>query len=414
MTFFKSFESFSHILLFDFLRYFITACSAYLFFWVLFLKQWSHRIIQNRFPKLSRMWFEFKYSMSTVLIFALIGYMLTEMTQTGYTKIYSDFATYGWLWFFSSIFTMIILHDTYFYWVHRLMHHPKIYRHIRLVHHRSTNPSPWAAYSFHPLEAVIEAGFLPIIAFMIPIHHTALFMFLIYMIIRNVQGHLGIEFLPNKFLKLRLINLHTTTTHHDLHHKHFNSNYGLYFTWWDKWMGTEDKSYNQTFNEVTKRRNANVDIPKSSLFKRMQKFLKVAAVVTIFLGSFNNEISGQSPVGIWQTIDDKDNKPRSLVEIKEENGKLMGYVRNIFPRDSEPNDPVCSKCAGKRNDEPVKGMNIIWDLVKTKSSWENGQILDPANGKIYEATIWLEDANTLKVRGYLWIFYRTQTWYRVK
>jgi sterol desaturase/sphingolipid hydroxylase (fatty acid hydroxylase superfamily) len=87
-------------------------------------------------------------------------------------------------------------HDAYFYWALRLMHHPKIFKHVHLVHHRSTNPSPWAAYSFHPIEAVLEAGIFPLIVFTIPMHSLALVTVLIYMITRNVLGHLGMEILP--------------------------------------------------------------------------------------------------------------------------------------------------------------------------------------------------------------------------
>jgi lathosterol oxidase len=66
-----------------------------------------------------------------------------------------------------SLALMLLLHDAWFYWTHRLMHHPKIFRHVHLVHHRSINPSPWAAYSFHPIEAVIEAGIYLLIVFTI-------------------------------------------------------------------------------------------------------------------------------------------------------------------------------------------------------------------------------------------------------
>ncbi len=244
---------FRHILLMDFLRYFIAASTGYLLFWVIFKKQWQHRVIQSKKLKTKRMWSEFGYSMSTVVIFAIIGSLIITAKRAGYTLIYNDIATYGWGWFFLSIMLIILVHDAYFYWGHRLMHHPLIFRHVHLVHHKSTNPSPWAAYSFHPLEAVVEAGIFPLIVFLIPVHKFALLTFLIYMISRNVMGHLGIEFLPHWFINNKWINWHTTTTHHDLHHKDFDSNYGLYFTWWDKWFGTEHKHYEERFESVTTR-----------------------------------------------------------------------------------------------------------------------------------------------------------------
>lgn len=242
------------ILLTDFLRYFLTAGGAYLFFWIGFKKDWAHRSIQQREPKKKKMWFEFKYSMSTVAIFTFIGWGIFLAKKAGYTLIYDNISDFGWAWFFFSLLLMILFHDAYFYWTHRLMHHPKIFKFVHAVHHRSINPSPWAAYSFHPLEALVEAGVFVIIVFTLPAHELALLLFLIYMITRNVLGHLGIEILPAWFITNKWVNWHTTTTHHDLHHRYSNSNYGLYFTWWDKWCGTENKKYRKKFQEVTSRK----------------------------------------------------------------------------------------------------------------------------------------------------------------
>lgn len=261
----KAVAIFPFILMNDFLRYFIAAGLAYLLFWVLFKKYWEHRIIQQKPPKLKNMKFEFAYSMSTVFIFAIIGIGIISAKIAGYTLIYDEVEAYGWGWLFISIGLMLLLHDTWFYWTHRLMHHPKLFRHVHLVHHRSTNPSPWAAYSFHPIEALIEAGIFPLIVFTIPAHKFALLFFLTYMITRNVQGHLGIEFLPKWFVHNKWINWHTTTTHHDLHHKDFNSNYGLYFTWWDKLLGTEHEKYEECFEEVTSRTRTSLETDKQSV-----------------------------------------------------------------------------------------------------------------------------------------------------
>ncbi|HRI59360.1 MAG TPA: DUF2147 domain-containing protein [Saprospiraceae bacterium] len=349
------------------------------------------------------MWFEFRYSMSTVLIFALIGFGILSMKNAGYTLIYDNFAEYGGLWFVVSLVLMLLLHDTWFYWTHRLMHHPKIFQHIHLVHHRSTNPSPWAAYSFHPIEAVIEAGIFVLIVFTIPAHRLALLAFLIYMITRNVLGHLGIEFLPKGFLNNRWLNWHTTTTHHDLHHKHFNHNYGLYFTWWDRWFGTEYPMYRETFEEVTSREKE-VENP---IRTRVAKALLGAILLA-------NVAVAQSPVGTWQTIDDSSGNPRSIVQIEEKNGLLEGKVSQIFLQPCESPDPVCSKCSGERKNAKIVGMTILWGLKKDSEQWTGGSILDPANGTTYRSVVWLESADSLKVRGYWGIFWRTQTWKRVR
>ncbi len=405
----SSFDLYQHILLTDFLRYFIAAGTAYLVFWVIFKKQWAHRIIQQKPLQAKRMWSEFGYSMSTVVIFTIIGFGIVSLKRAGFTLIYNDLAEYGWAWFFVSIALMLLLHDAYFYWTHRLLHHPKIFRYVHLVHHRSTNPSPWAAYSFHPIEAVVEAGIFALIVFTIPAHGLALLTFLLYMIARNVLGHLGIEFLPKNFIKNRWVNWQTTTTHHDLHHKHFNGNYGLYFTWWDRWCGTEQAGYQQAFEEVTSRSKGPVK-PTAQPVKPVLK--TIAALFPALI--FSQFLLAQTPVGTWKTIDDGDGKARSTVQIEAAGQGLMGKVASIFPRDCEPPDPVCDRCSGERSGKPIKGMNILWSFKKSGNEWVDGSILDPANGKTYRCKMWLEDGgNTLKVRGYWGIFWRTQTWKRV-
>ena len=77
----------------------------------------------------------------------------------------------------------------------------KLFKYFHLIHHKSTNPSPWAAYAFHPLEAVIEASIIFLIVWLIPYHRTALLAFLTFMITYNVYGHLGYELYPKRFHK---------------------------------------------------------------------------------------------------------------------------------------------------------------------------------------------------------------------
>jgi uncharacterized protein (DUF2147 family) len=114
----------------------------------------------------------------------------------------------------------------------------------------------------------------------------------------------------------------------------------------------------------------------------------------------------KSPVGVWETIDDKTNKPKSHVQIFERNGKLYGKIVKLLLK---PPDTKCTECTGKRKDQPVLGMEIMWDMVQDDDEWNDGEILDPENGKTYDCKIWRE-GNKLMVRGYIAFFFRTQTW----
>jgi len=131
------------------------------------------------------------------------------------------------------------------------MHARRLFRPVHLVHHLSTNPTPWAAYAFAPAEALVQAAYVPLVALILPFHPVALGIFLAFMILRNVLGHLGLELFPRDFVRSRFWRWSTTTTHHAMHHRHMNANYGLYFTFWDRIMGTQAADYEETFERVT-------------------------------------------------------------------------------------------------------------------------------------------------------------------
>ncbi|GIV33000.1 MAG: sterol desaturase [Chitinophagales bacterium] len=233
-------------------RYLIFAGTTFSLFWIIFRRRLLHRFIQKKFPPRSRIIKEFLYSMSSIAIFSLIGVAVFIAVKNGYGQLYRDIDTYGWPYFFLSIVLAILLHDTYFYWTHRLMHHPAIFRLVHLVHHRSTNPSPWAAYAFHPFEAVIQGLIGPLIVFLMPIHVYALLAFAVYQITYNVFGHLSFELFPRGFTRSFMF-WHNSTTHHNMHHKYFHCNYSLYFNWWDRLMKTLHPRYDEVFDEVTGR-----------------------------------------------------------------------------------------------------------------------------------------------------------------
>ena len=118
---------------------------------------------------------------------------------------------------------------------------------------------------------------------------------------------------------------------------------------------------------------------------------------------------GQDIFGKWKTVDEESGEVRSIVKIYEEGNKAYGDVLKVFPDPDEPDDPVCNKCPDDRKGERVVGMQIIRGLEKDGEEWEDGTILDPEKGKIYDCKIWRE-GDKLKVRGYVAFFYRTQTW----
>lgn len=234
-------------------RYFLLCSWVFALFYLWKQRAWLHRKIQQKFPQASDYRREIGYSTLTALIFAAVGYGCLGTPLRQYTHLYTDVSEYGIGYLVFSVLIIVFLHDTYFYWMHRLMHHPRLYRHVHLLHHRSVNPSPWAAYAFHPLEAAVEAGILPIILFFMPVHPIALFCFVSLMLWFNVYGHLGYELFPKKMYEHPVGRWLNSSVYHNQHHERFHGNYGLYFTCWDRWMGTLRPDSASKIAEVQKR-----------------------------------------------------------------------------------------------------------------------------------------------------------------
>tara|TARA_B100000809_G_scaffold630_2_gene704 strand:+ start:4860 stop:5279 length:420 start_codon:yes stop_codon:yes gene_type:complete len=123
-------------------------------------------------------------------------------------------------------------------------------------------------------------------------------------------------------------------------------------------------------------------------------------------------INAQNITGKWKTIDDETKKEKSVVEIFKKGDKYFGKIISIV--DTAKKNSKCTLCKDSRKNQLILGMEIIKNLKKDDDEFEDGTILDPKNGKIYDCKIWLEDDNTLNVRGYIAFFFRTQEWIRVK
>lgn len=237
----------------DGLRYLMFAGLGWLLGCVLFRKRWIRRKINPAFPAGRDIAREIGLSISTVLIYGVVGALTVWAWRRGWTQMYLDIGQHGWAWFWCSVGLTILLHDTYFYWTHRLMHHPRLFRWFHRGHHLSTNPSPWAAYAFDPLEAFVQAGIFPLAVTLMPVHPLAFLLFMLWQITFNVIGHTGYEIWPRWLMDSWLGKVLNTPTNHVMHHEHFRGNYGIYFNVWDRLMGTNHERYEARFREVTSR-----------------------------------------------------------------------------------------------------------------------------------------------------------------
>lgn len=237
------------------LSYLTIAGLFFLIFYGLCRKILFRRKIQQYYPQSKVFWREIRIGIVTSVIFSIVSLLcFNSMFITTHSANYL-FGSYFNHWFYIPFFylVMLLLHDTYFYWTHRMMHHRLLFRWVHLTHHRSTSPSPWAAFSFSPFEAFIQVGIVPLFLLIIPLSSMHINIFFIFSLVYNVYGHLGFELFPRKFTQHWLGRWINTAVHHDLHHQESKRGFGIYLMVWDRLMGTICHQYHQRYNEVTLR-----------------------------------------------------------------------------------------------------------------------------------------------------------------
>ena len=146
--------------------------------------------------------------------------------------------------------------------------------------------------------------------------------------------------------------------------------------------------------------------------KRANRLLMGFLVGSIF-ASFKL-LANPTPVGLWKTINEDTKEAKSYVRITEHDGVLTGKIETILNKNKQ--DALCSECGGDKKNQPMLGMTIIENVTYAgDGSWEDGEILDPNNGKTYSVRLTpQQNGEKLEVRGYVGFFYRNQYWLKVE
>lgn len=238
----------------DLSDYAMFAIGFWLIVWVLLGSILASRKIRADKPPARQLALEFAVSLRSLAIFSTIGALLFMVERAGYLPGPALAASWGWGWTIASFVLIVVGHDAYFYWTHRIVHDPRLFRAFHRRHHRSHNPSPFTAYSFDVAEAAMQAFFVPIWMFVVPTEWSVIGIFMLHQIVRNTMGHSGYELFPARRDGKPAFDFLTTVTHHDIHHAEARWNYGLYFTWWDRLMGTEHPDYYARFEAAARRK----------------------------------------------------------------------------------------------------------------------------------------------------------------
>ena len=221
------------------LAYLLPAGLAYAYFYHWRHSTWvPYRIQPDRPPLARQIWHDIRWSLCSIGIFAALSAGLTLLVQHDYTRLYFRVTDYGWMYTVLSLPLALVLHDIYFYVVHRLMHQPRVFPYVHRVHHQTTNPTPWTIYAFQPLEAVLQYSIVIWLVLWLPLHPVVLGLFVAYNIVANVGGHCGFEFTPARNRHHPVWRYLNRVSHHDRHHADCRYNFSQYFNYWDRWLHT--------------------------------------------------------------------------------------------------------------------------------------------------------------------------------
>lgn len=148
----------------------------------------------------------------------------------------------------------------------------------------------------------------------------------------------------------------------------------------------------------------------------MKKNILLATFVGLF---FSGNVLAQDLSGTWQQIDDKTGSPKAIIEIrKESNNTFTGKITKVTPRPGYTPREICNKCPAPYTNKAILGMDVLTGLkhVPDTNNYEQGRIIDPLAGKIYDAKVKLStNGKRLTLRGYIGIsaLGRSQTWLRI-
>lgn len=376
-------------------------------FWNVWFKA---RKIQTRSAGAADLRREIATSLRTSLIFAVVGFCMHLAAKAGWLTVYQDFSVRDPVYFAITLVLMVVAHDAWFYWTHRAMHHPRLFRTFHWTHHKSKAPTPWTAYAFDMPEALVTVAFVPLWIALVPMHDQAVFVFVTWQIIRNVMGHAGVELSPVSGRPSRLFGWLNTTTHHDMHHQHPHANFGLYFTWWDRLMGTEHPDYQSRLADMVARGPGDGKIaPRTA---RVAAVLLLAAAGAGLTGG-RAEAGRADIVGRWAT-----QGFGSIVEFRPCAGapdRMCGAILWLW----ESNDAAGRRRTDGRNPDralrsrPLVGVEIVRGLRETAPGvWSDGAVYNPDDGRTYTGTVKVRSGK-LELRGCaLNVICQTQTWRR--
>ncbi len=219
-------------------------------FWVWGERTFARRRVQKskRFTK-KQLTHELRYTLVTFLMGTVSVGAVMALRARGMTTLVErvDATPAGALTVLAWVAGIVVFNDAWFYGWHRLLHTPTLFRHVHAIHHKSVDVNPFSSYSFHAFEAFILGAWVVPAAMVLPLPLPALGLVQVVGLLNNVNSHLGYELLPAWWVRAPLLSWSASATYHNLHHQRLHGNYGLFFRFWDRVLGTEVPGYEEAF-----------------------------------------------------------------------------------------------------------------------------------------------------------------------
>lgn len=396
------------ILAHDSTRYIVGAGGVFLIVNGLLSRVLAGRRIRSRTLGKGQIVRELATSLRTVLVFSSVGFLIWLSSVTGVGKFHDDPARYGWAWFAASVVILIVAHDAWFYWTHRLIHHPRLFRRLHRTHHKSNTPTPLTSYAFDTGEAALNAVFYLLMGLLLPLSHLAGFIFLAHMMLRNAIAHSGYELFPRNREGRPLFDWMTTVTHHDLHHAQAGWNYGFYFTFWDRFMGTEHPAYHEHFSNSV-RRPLQPKEAKSAHGVEPLLMVLISAVVLASVALTLAPVATAEAVGATAKIEAIEGDWATegygaIVRIHacpETSNRLCGRLEWVWdPEDAEALQP---------------GETMLSGFTFRDGRWTGGHLIHPKSGQRFRGELRQRAPDLLDLKGCAArVFCASETWRRLE
>ncbi|USP78549.1 Delta(7)-sterol 5(6)-desaturase [Curvularia clavata] len=224
--------------IFGVLVYYIFASASY--FFIFDKSTFNHpRYLKNQIK------LEMKQANVAFPIMAILTVPFFLAEVRGYSKLYDTVEQGPGLWYNYLQFPFFLFFtDSLIYWIHRGLHHPRVYKHIHKPHHKWIMPTPYASHAFHPFDGWAQSLPYHIFPFLFPLSKFAYVLLFVTVNIWTVLIHDG-EYAHNS----AIIN---GAACHTMHHLYFNYNYGQFTTLWDRLGGSYRKPNDELFQKELK------------------------------------------------------------------------------------------------------------------------------------------------------------------